>query len=163
MISNVGFSYTVSDLNNFSFDNTLNPISSALTKGPIFGPYLRDNEGNKISIFSNSDEYGLSNPAVLINKSLSNSFESNFFTNLKLLYQISQNLSLSNTINVSFNNIKDNSFIPDYGITDFQYGEFQNSAIEGFIKTLLLRTSLKLNGIRILIKHIFYILRVDLG
>jgi TonB-linked SusC/RagA family outer membrane protein len=143
MISNVGFSYTVSDLNNFSFDNTLNPISSALTKGPIFGPYLRDNEGNKISIFSNSDEYGLSNPAVLINKSLSNSFESNFFTNLKLLYQISQNLSLSNTINVSFNNIKDNSFIPDYGITDFQYGEFQNSAIEGVYKNFTIANESK--------------------
>ena len=134
MISNVGFSYHVSDINNFSVDETLNPVTSALLKGPMFGPYLRDNVGNKISIFSNSDEYGLSNPSVIINKSLSNSFESNFFTNLKLLYQPTQNFNLSNTINLGFDNVKDNSFIPDYGITDFNQGELKNSAIEGIYK-----------------------------
>jgi TonB-linked SusC/RagA family outer membrane protein len=143
MISNVGFSYSVSDLNNFGFDNTLNPITAALTKGPMFGPFLRDNEGNKISIYSNSDEYGLSNPAVVINKSLSSSFESNFFTNLKLLYQVSGDFSLSNTINVAFNNIKDNSFIPDYGIVDFNFGELKNSAIEGIFKNFTIANESK--------------------
>ncbi len=134
MISNVGFSYHISDLNNFTNDLTLNPILSALTKGPMFGPYLRDNQGNKISILSNADEYGFSNPVAIVEKSLSNSFESNFFTNLRLNYQPLKYLEFNNTVSIYFDNIRDNSFIPDYGITDFGEGELTNTAVEGVYK-----------------------------
>jgi TonB-linked SusC/RagA family outer membrane protein len=134
MISNVGFSYHVSDLNNFGIDQSLNPVSAALVKGPMFGSHLRDNDGNIISVYSNSDEYGFSNPSVIINRSLSSSFESNFFTNLKLQYEPAVNVRLKNTVSIAFNNIKDNSFIPDYGITDLNSGELYNSAVEGIYK-----------------------------
>lgn len=138
LISNIGFSYHISDMNNFGSDYTLNPISASLVKGPMFGPYLRDKLGNRISIFSDADEYEFSNPAALINSSLSNSFESNFSTNLKLLYQASQNLRLLNITHVSFNNVRDNSFIPDYGINDFADGELYNTSVEGILKNYVL-------------------------
>jgi TonB-linked SusC/RagA family outer membrane protein len=143
MISNVGFSYHVSDINNFGVDQTLNPITAALIKGPMYGPYLRDNLGNRISIFSDSDEFGFSNPAVLINKSLSSSLESNLFANLKLLYQPTNNFSISNTTNVSFDNIRDNAFIPDYGIVEFKLGELYNSSKEGAYKYFSVANEMK--------------------
>lgn len=134
MVSNVGFSYHVSDLNNFGMDPRFNPVLSALTKGPMFNPYLRDSDGNRIAIYSNSDEYGFSNPSVIVNRSVSNSYESNFFTNLKLVYDPLLKLNLVNIINVSFDNIREDAFIPDYGIVDFNYGELRNAAAEGNYK-----------------------------
>ncbi len=148
MISNVGFSYHTSDLFNFGPDKTLNPILSALTKSPMLGPYLRDNEGTRISIFSDADDYGSSNPAVIINKAGSSSLESHFFTNLRLLYQPLPNLNVSNTTHVTFNNIRDNSFVPQYGIANTSNGEIQNSAEAGVYKIFNLA-----NESRVVWKH----------
>jgi TonB-linked SusC/RagA family outer membrane protein len=138
LVSNIGFSYHISDMNNFGTDKTLNPISAALAKGPMFGPYLRDNLGNRIAILSDADEYGFSNPAAIITNSLSISYESNFSTNLKLLYQPAQNVNILNITHIYFNIVRDNSFIPDYGITDFAYGERYNTAVEGVLKNYAL-------------------------
>ena len=147
LISNVGFSYHVSDLKYLSTDYTLNPISSALLKGPMYGPYLRDNLGNRITIFSDSDEFGFSNPAVIINRSIASGFESDFFTNLKLLYEPKRNIRLSNVISVRYDNIRNNSFIPDRGIADFEQGELYNEAAEGIHKNYGITNESKLEWI----------------
>lgn len=143
--SNVGFTYNISDLKNAGTDYTLNPITSSLLKSPMFGPNLRDNEGNIISILGNSDNYGFSNPAALINKMNSEAYESGLFTNLKLSYEALNNLTLNNIINVSFNNIKENTFIPDYGIPDFNSGENRNKATEGLYKSFAISNETNLD------------------
>ncbi|MCF8378953.1 MAG: SusC/RagA family TonB-linked outer membrane protein [Bacteroidales bacterium] len=134
MISNVGFSYHTSELQSSQINPSINPVLAALSKGPMYAPYLRDNLGNQISILSNVDAYGFSNPTAIVEKIEATSFESNLIANTKLVYEISRNLNLSTLINVTANNIKEGLFVPNYGIQDFNEGEIQNYADEGVNK-----------------------------
>jgi TonB-linked SusC/RagA family outer membrane protein len=135
MITNVGFSYHTSNLQNARVNTALNPVLASLVKGPMYAPYLRDNEGSQISILGNVDDFGFSNPAAIIKRVESSSFESNLIANARLVYEIRRNMLVSSLLNVSSNNIKESMFVPDYGIKDFSAGEIQNFATEGIYKT----------------------------
>lgn len=148
MITNVGFSYHTSTLQNSQPDQTINPILAALAKGPMFAPYLRDNLGNRIALLSNSDDFGYSNPAAIIEKVEASSFESNLIANAKLVYDLNRNLKITSLLNVNANNLKEGLFVPNYGITDFYNGEVKNYAEEGVNKLsgILNETKASYNG-----------------
>lgn len=132
--SNIGFTYNVSDLKSFGTNNAVNPINAALLKSPMFNPFVRDNQGNELAILSDADLYGGSNPTAIIRNLQASSFESNMFTNIQLLYEPIQDIKISTTVNVAFDNNKENVFVPAYGIANLTGGEFKNSAKEGIYK-----------------------------
>lgn len=134
MVANIGFTYHDAALMNTGTDFHLNPISAALLKPPMLAPYLRDNLGNRIALLSDTDSYGFSNPAAIVNNTGSGSFGSNLFAGVALKYQFNEQLDLTSLINLNFNNNKENVFIPDYGIADFAGGEIKNYAKEGITK-----------------------------
>ena len=134
MLANVGFAYHLADLKYFGTDYTLNPVTAALLKPPMLAPYLRDNLGNRIALLSDADLYGFSNPAALVDKTESSSFGSNLFVNGQLRYELTPGLNLSTLVNVTYNNIKENAFLPDYGIADRSAGFIKNLAKEGITK-----------------------------
>ena len=134
MVANVGYSYQDASMMNYGTDPSLNPISSALLKAPMLAPYLRDNLGNQISLLSDVDPYGFSNPVALVEKTESGRFGSDLFASSKLIYNLTSDLDISTLVNVNFNNLKETVFIPDYGIADFQQGAVRNFAREGITK-----------------------------
>lgn len=134
MFSNIGFSYHDTDLKYAGIDQALNPIHAALLKSPMYAPYLRDQDGTRIAVQSNADNFGFSNPATIIDKADSQTNESQLFGNIRLNYHLSNRFTLNNLFNVSFDNRREKSFIPDYGIVEFNNGEVKNYAREGMFK-----------------------------
>jgi TonB-linked SusC/RagA family outer membrane protein len=135
MFSNVGFTYHTTDLQNAGIDYRLNPITASLLKAPMYAPYLRDQQGTQIALQSNADVFGLSNPLSIVDNAQSNSIQSQLFGNIRLDYSLSDKYHLSNIFNVSFDNIREKSFVPDYGIGEFEDGQILNFAREGIFKT----------------------------
>lgn len=147
-VANVGFAYHIADLMNSGTNYTLNPVTAALLKPPMLAPYLRDNEGNRIALLSDADQYGFSNPTALVDKTEYGRFGANLFVNGMLNYELVPGLNLSNLVNVAYDNIKENAFLPDYGITDQSGGYVKNSALEGISKVngILNETRLEYTG-----------------
>jgi TonB-linked SusC/RagA family outer membrane protein len=132
--SNVGFTYQISDMKTFGLNSSLNPVSAALLKGPMYAPYLRDNLGNQISILSDTDAEGFSNPSAIVKNNESSAYQSSLLANTKLIYALSGNIKLSTLISVNFNNVKESNFVPNYGVASFNYGEVNNYSSEGMFK-----------------------------
>lgn len=134
MEANLGYSYHDANLVNSSTDFRLNPVNAALLKPPMLAPNLRDNLGNQIALLGDTDSYGFSNPVAIVDKVEAGRFGSDLFAGTRLTYEFSRNLSLSSGLNVNYVSLKENAFIPDYGIADFQDGEIKNIAKEGISK-----------------------------
>lgn len=134
MVSNIAFSYHDTELRDAGINAGLNPITAALLKSPMYAPYLRDQQGNRIAVQSNADSFGFSNPATIVDKAIGQTNESQMFGNIRLTYDLGGSYTLSNQFNASFDNRKENTFIPDYGIIEFNEGEVSNFAREGMLK-----------------------------
>lgn len=156
MIANIGFTYDLANNMPTGINSSLNPITASLLKSPMLAPYLRDNNGNRVAVLGDMDAYGFSNPVALIKNSESSADGSNLFTNAKMVYNLNKKLNIQTLINVSYNNINENSFIPDYGIADFENGAVQNYTTEGISKYygIISETSLEFSD-NVAYKHFF--------
>ncbi len=131
LFSNISFSYHDTDMKYAGIDKALNPITAALLKSPMYAPFLRDQQGNRIALQSNADNFGFSNPATIVTKADSRFNESRMFGNIRLNYELGPKYMISNLFNVSFDNRREKSFVPDYGIVSFNNGAHRNFAKEG--------------------------------
>jgi TonB-linked SusC/RagA family outer membrane protein len=145
MEANLGYSYHVANLVNGSADNSLNPLNAALLKPPMLAPNLRDNLGNQISLLGDTDAFGFSNPVAIVQNVEAGRFGSDLFAGTRLNYSFSSSWDISSAININYTNLKENTFIPDHGIADFQDGEIKNIAKEGISKLNGLVSETRLN------------------
>ena len=132
--TNIAYSYHVAQLMNTGVDHRLNPIAAALFKAPMLAPYQRDNLGNRISLLTDADSYGFSNPVAIVDKTESGRNGSDLFASTRASYHLTEGLDVSALIHINYTSLKENVFIPDYGIADFSEGEFLNFAREGISK-----------------------------
>lgn len=134
MHSGIGFVYSEASLKNFGIDTDVNPIYAGLLKSPIYAPYLRDDLGKKISVLSDVDEFGYSNPTAIIQNAESSVYDSRLFANTRLNYSFNENWDLSSRFNVHYSNARQSNFLPDYGLDAFGKGEYKNQAENGIEK-----------------------------
>ena len=134
MHTNVGFVYSVADLKNFGNNTNVNPIYAGLLKSPMYAPRLRDNQGNEIAVLSDVDAFGFSNPTAVIQNAESSVYDSRLFANTRLKYELNNTWEATSMINVHYSNSRISNFLPDYGLDEFNNGEYKNKAGNGIDK-----------------------------
>jgi TonB-linked SusC/RagA family outer membrane protein len=128
MDAGVSLNYNNSELKEAATVDETSPIMTSLAKSPLLNPYQYDIEGREISIISNVDELGVSNPlAVIENYSAANN-NYNFISTLNLESDFSSAFSINSSFSISYDVMKEQLFMPNQGMELYYNQEAQNVA-----------------------------------
>jgi TonB-linked SusC/RagA family outer membrane protein len=131
MNAEVSMNSTSGNLKESAVSKETSPILTSLAKSPLLNPYQYDEEGREVSILSEVDEIGVSNPLAVIQnfeaKNLNNSFSSffNFESN------INKHLIANSIISLKYNILKESEFLPNHGMEHYYEQEAYNVAKQG--------------------------------
>jgi len=116
----VAYSNTTRDLRDDGFGSNIAPGTLGLVKSPQLSPYMTDKDGNTTSSLSDYDVLGLANPVSILENgeaSNKNRLEYSLFTlNVMPEWKILKNLTLSERISYTLNNLTERYFLPDEGV-----------------------------------------------
>jgi TonB-linked SusC/RagA family outer membrane protein len=94
-----------------------NPLISGLLIPSILQPFATDEKtGESLGYFDNESSFNISNPVAIITNAQGTNRNYNFLSSVKAQYKISESLSLNNILGISFNNARENIFLPDLGL-----------------------------------------------
>lgn len=114
--ANLSFSYNEAETKDFGFASKTNPLYLALIKAPILTDYSVSNQGIFSPFLADEDIFSVGNPAVAATSTLGGNKAYRFFGVIDFQYAISNALKLGTNIAVTFDKIKENRFIPNYGL-----------------------------------------------
>jgi len=117
-----------SNLMESAISTQTNPISASLAKAPILGPYKVDDEGQKLSVYDEVDELGISNPLALVETFIGENKNYRFMTSFKGQADITKLLKWNTLVGLNFNTMKEYVFKPNIGIETYFSGEVDNIA-----------------------------------
>ncbi len=96
-----------------------NPLLSALLKPPVMTPYARDEAtGEALPYLDDVGMEKVSNPVSIVQGATGTNRNYHFLSSINAIYKISDQFTISNLIGISFNNARENIFIPDKGLVD---------------------------------------------
>lgn len=104
------------------FDDGLNAVSSpfyvAMIKSPLYHPNVMSMSGTPTLKYADVDELGVTNPLNLLDLGIGES--KNYRFNLVALprYQFNDKVGIEGLVAYTFDKVRENSFIPDYGLAD---------------------------------------------
>lgn len=103
-------------------DDGLNSLSSpyylSLIKSPLYSPNLLDAAGTPMKKLADVDELGVSNPMAILDMGIGENRNYRFTLNAAPHIDFNAHWTLKGLVSYTFDKIKENSFIPDYGVTD---------------------------------------------
>ena len=104
-----------------------NPIYASLIKAPFLAVFQQDQEGRDLPVTEDKDEFGFSNPYVVVHK-VDATNQGIAFTGYSYLnYQISSDLALRITFGIDRNKANERLFVPSWGIAPQGNGSAQRS------------------------------------
>ncbi len=92
------------------------PILASLAKSPLINPYQYDVEGNELTILSEVDELGTSNPLAIIQNYEAGNSNYNFTTNIGFQGLINKDLTVNSNFSLTYNVLKEILFMPNRGM-----------------------------------------------
>jgi TonB-linked SusC/RagA family outer membrane protein len=121
VVPNIKLALSQNKLSNMGPTYERNPVTSSLLKPAFMAANSRSPyDGTTLVPYDDagdpSDPFGVSNPAVLIDKALGQTRDFQTVASLKIGYDITANLSIDNLTGVSVNNDRQTIFIPDRGV-----------------------------------------------
>lgn len=116
LYSNMGFSY--SNLEQFEQGAHLgtNPMYAAMVKPSFMAPFQYNKEDVKLSVKSDADELGFSNPTALATNGVGSNSSLLFNGNLSFLYDFSERSYLNFVLGLDYGRFRDQVFFPDWGV-----------------------------------------------
>jgi len=135
MNAGVSMNYSTSNMKEAATSNETSPILAGLSKSPLLNPYQYDSNGNMITTLSEVneinrkvDEFGISNPVAIINSFKANNTNYHFISTIGLEGTITKNLLLNSNFGLTYNDLKENIFMPFHGMALYNNGEAYNVA-----------------------------------
>ncbi|MBN1185129.1 MAG: SusC/RagA family TonB-linked outer membrane protein, partial [Bacteroidales bacterium] len=116
-IPNVKMSTSDSYLMDQGPSSITNPILAANLKPPITRPYS-DKSITNDQYLSDVGAFGVSNPLAIIRRYKAQNKNYQFLASGKANYNFSSKFSVSTSLNLAYNNSRDNLFIPDKGLVE---------------------------------------------
>ncbi len=98
--------------------SSASPLYLSYVKSPLYNPYQFDNKGNLFGELSDTDELGVGNPLAIIENADGKLKNYRFVANLQPKYQFTDEFSLSAIATLSWDKVKENSFLPDFGLPE---------------------------------------------
>nr|MDA3880564.1 SusC/RagA family TonB-linked outer membrane protein [Prolixibacteraceae bacterium] len=150
--SNIGFNYTTKDITGSGIENYYDPVYIARIKAPFLLEYEQNEEGIASPVLSDYDFLNVSNPVALVNNMTQEDITYRLFGSFNFNWQITENLTASNLIGLTFDKDRQRIFIPRQGVVpdSVDYGEVTNQ-----MKTRVLRNFVVNNDFRVKYKNEF--------
>ncbi|MGE5394557.1 MAG: SusC/RagA family TonB-linked outer membrane protein [Candidatus Saccharibacteria bacterium] len=126
MNAGVSLNYSYANLKESAKDKQTNPILSALAKSPMLNPYKYDIDGNMLTILSEVDELGVSNPVAIIDKFEGRNTNYHFISSMGFEGTINKNLMLNSNFGLTYHGIKEQVFMPNHGMDHYYNDEAWN-------------------------------------
>lgn len=132
------FDFAFAQVNRDAFDDGMVELSSptymAMIKAPFYSSYRLDAQGNRLSRLSDVDELNVGNPLAVIENSDNGIKQYRFNVTLNPTYTFNNHWKVGALFNYSWDKIKENAFLPDYGVASMElvneqgevYGTAQN-------------------------------------
>jgi TonB-linked SusC/RagA family outer membrane protein len=147
MNASVSLNYNTSKLKESAIVRQTSPILTALAKSPMLNPYKYDIEGRELTILSDVEELGVSNPLAVINNYEARNSNYYFISTLGFEASLKKNLLLNTTFGLTYNILKEQIFMPNLGMEHYfnneaiNVAEASNNSITSFNNTTNLRYS----------------------
>ena len=116
MNAGVSLNYNTSRLKEAATVDETSPILASLAKSPLLNPYQYDEEGNELTILSEVDELGVSNPLAIANNYEAKNTNYNFTATLGLEGSIKKNLVFNSNFSLTYDVLKEQIFMPNHGM-----------------------------------------------
>jgi TonB-linked SusC/RagA family outer membrane protein len=145
MNASVSLNYNTSNLKESAIVRQTSPILTALAKSPMLNPYKYDIEGKELTILSDVEELGVSNPLAVINNYEAKNSNYYFISSLGFEASLKKNLLLNTTFGLTYNILKEQIFMPNLGMEHYfdneaiNVSEASNNSITAFNNTTNLR------------------------
>ncbi len=128
MNAGVSLSYNNSFLKESAKVAEASPIMTSLAKSPMLNPYQYDDKGLELVILAEVDELGVSNPQAVIDNYEAKNNNFNSSTSLGFEIMIKENMLLNTNFGISYNNLKEQLFMPNKGMELYYNDEAINVA-----------------------------------
>jgi TonB-linked SusC/RagA family outer membrane protein len=94
-----------------------NPIFVSLVKSPLLRAHEVSDKGVESPLLSDLDTFNIGNPVVLTDQAQGVNKNYRFLGSIGFNYQLSKELTLSNTLGITNDKVRENFFIPRKGVT----------------------------------------------
>jgi TonB-linked SusC/RagA family outer membrane protein len=92
----------------------------------MLNPYQYDLEGNMLTLISEVDELGVSNPVAIIDRYRGKNSNYNFNTNMGFEMTLNKDLMLNTNFSLTYNTMKEQVFMPNHGMAHYYNDEAHN-------------------------------------
>jgi TonB-linked SusC/RagA family outer membrane protein len=116
-VTNLSFTNNEQTLKDQGRSFSTNPILLGLTKSPFLPVNLIDDEGVVSPNLADTDIFGRSNPMAVIEDGQQTNKNYRFFGSVKFDYAISKSWGLGSLLGLSYDKVRENTFMPRLGIT----------------------------------------------
>ncbi|MDE6079263.1 MAG: SusC/RagA family TonB-linked outer membrane protein [Duncaniella sp.] len=103
-------------------DDGINGVSSpgymAMIKSPLFHPNILTTAGGVTNKYADVDELGVGNPLSILDLGIGNNRNYRFNLNVVPRYDFNSKLAVAGRVSYTFDKMKENSFLPDYGVEE---------------------------------------------
>lgn len=103
-------------------DDGMNAYSSpyyiSMIKSPLYHPNILALDGSLTSKYADKDELDVTNPMEILDMGVGESRNYRFNLNAAPRYRFNDALTVEGLVAYTFNKIKENSFVPDYGVDE---------------------------------------------
>lgn len=133
--ADIAFAQITRDLFNDGINEYSSPLYLSYIKSPLYNPYQFDTSGRLFDKISDTDELGTGNPLAVTENAEGKIKNYRFTASMAPKYQFTDRFALSALVGYSWDKIKENSFIPDFGLAERKlyneqgdwYGDGNNS------------------------------------
>ena len=117
-IANLSFAYNEQNLKDQGIADKTAPVFLSLVKAPFLTDHQVDDKGVVSPNLAEQDILGYGNPTAIIDNMLAYNKYYRFTGSFGFKYEISKYLSAGTTIGVTLDKIRENFFVPRYGVAD---------------------------------------------
>jgi len=128
MNTGVSLNYNTAEMKESAMVKETSPILSALAISPLLNPYQYDTDGNMLRKLREADEFGISNPAAIINTYNAKNTNYHFISSMGFEASLNKDMILNTNFGLTYNSLKEQIFMPNHGMAHYYNFEAHNVA-----------------------------------
>ncbi|MFW5877847.1 MAG: SusC/RagA family TonB-linked outer membrane protein, partial [bacterium] len=130
MYISASLSNTNSSLISSAYNENTSLIAASLAKSPFLNPYRYDDEGNRLNLLADVDEFGVSNPLAIINNLKAKSVTNRIISSFRFEADISNYMKGNILVGFNNNNMDEELYLPNKGM-NFYYDGLAHNVSKG--------------------------------
>lgn len=114
----IAFAQATREMRNDGINAVSSPGYLAMIKSPLFHTNVLTIDGGVTNKYADIDELGVGNPMSILDLGIGNNRNYRFSLNALPRYEFSNKFALQGRVSYTFDKMKENSFLPDYGVAE---------------------------------------------